>query len=109
MEVAHNMLEHKNFPDDNPKRGRLLSRFCHFDEHLQYYLQSHLVFAENSLRLIAQTSYTNGLHTFKFIDQFPAALENDRKIVVARLEVHNVNPMNFIDFSRTARELPLRD
>lgn len=99
--AAHYLELHQNGTDDNSDNGRILCVKCHLHEHiigLQRDFTHSTQWHENSLRLLANQAFHDGLHTKAFYEECPEWVDIDRREVVAMLEYFGLDPREFINF-----------
>ena len=90
IHMAH--IDHTRNEDyDNPDNGTVMCVRCHIEDHINrgdY----------GAVAKLASKAYRNGLHTWQYLNKHREAWDEDRADIVGLLELHGLDPRDFIDF-----------
>lgn len=96
VEASH--LEHSKDCGyyDEVHNGVIECRECHLKRHIEILLEKDDNWSLSAVRLQVSNCYRSGLKTFKYYEQHPEELEEDRYRVVQILEYYGLNPDDFV-------------
>jgi len=99
VDIAHIVDGKIDFHGDNSslQNGKTLCLIHHLDQHLyELHLDNNSSFKFQSVRLIAQRAYRNGLMTARYYQSHPTQIIEDRDKIVELISSYGFNPSDFL-------------